>query len=376
MICKELFNSEILFSGYYGHSNTGDDAFLEVASWGAEKYWCKSKNIFLAKQASLPVTSKVIKGYPFTIPKSYRLQRKLLLSSTDYLISAGGSTIHSAMQADNIKQLAVDNKKKGSKIKIGGIGVSIGPFNTIRDEKAVIDYLKNIDFLAVRDNTSFNFVSSIDLPYKPVNAFDLAALLPRVYETQDKVHLLNSKKVIGISVCPVESIDSNKSIQKEYDRNNNFIELIKNIDKKENIHFKFFVINGHPTLGDLKLTQETIEKSLPSSYEIIKYSKNTRMIWNEISSCDFVLSTRLHAAIFACFSDTPFMLNEYHRKCGDFLDGVSYNEDLRLWNNEYDPIEKATTIIDILNNIDRYIFPAKVNEMKMKAELNFTGVKI
>src|SRR5690554_6876347 len=128
---KKLFKSDLLFTGYYGQLNTGDDAFIEVASWGAEKYWHKTNNIFLAKQENLPFTNKKIKGYPFSIPKTYRLQSRILLSSTNYLISAGGSTIHSKLEANNIKRLAVESKIKGSKIKIGGIGVSIGPFKTL-----------------------------------------------------------------------------------------------------------------------------------------------------------------------------------------------------------------------------------------------------
>lgn len=376
MMYKKKFSSEILFIGYYGHFNTGDDAFVEVASWGAKKYWNKSRSIFLAKQDALPITSKKIKGYPFSVPKTYSLQRRLLLASTDYLISAGGSTIHSQMQASNIKQLAIENKKKGAKVKIGGIGISIGPFKTIKDESLVVEYLKNIDFLAVRDQASFEFADSLELPYQPVNAFDLAALLPKIYEKQDKTSLLNNKKVVGISVCPVESISDRKNILNEYKRNTKIVDLIKNLDKKGNIHFKFFVINNHRISGDMQLTKETIEKVSPNSFEIVSYDKETRVIWNEISSCDFVISTRLHAAIFACFSDTPFMLNEYHRKCGDFLNNIDYNEDLRLWNSEYDPIEKSNTIIRLLSNKADYIYPTKVNEMQIQAELNFTGVDI
>lgn len=376
MICKKLFDSEILFTGYYGHSNTGDDAFLEVASWGAEKYWHKSKNKFLTKQSNLPVTvtSKSLKGYPFSIPRSYRLQRNLLLSSTDYLISAGGSTIHGEMQANNIKQLAIKSKKKGSKIKVGGIGVSVGPFKSIKDEKVTIEYLKNIDFLAVRDQASFDFLTSIDLPYHPVNSFDLAALLPDIYNKQRTSLPLKYKKVIGISVCPVESINDTKNIKNEYKRNAKIVELIKILNLEKNIHFKFFIINSNAVSGDVKLTKETIKKALPNSYEIIDYKKETQIAWSEIASCDFVLSTRLHAAIFACFSAVPFMLNEYHRKCGDFLDNISYDEGLRLWDCEYNPVEKANAIIDILNNKNNYIYPSKVSEMKIQAELNFTGV--
>ncbi|MGP5296019.1 polysaccharide pyruvyl transferase family protein [Psychrobacter faecalis] len=375
MTYKKKFSSEVLFTGYYGHFNTGDDAFVEVASWGAEKYWNKSKSIFLAKQDNLPITSKKIKGYPFSIPKTYSLQRRLLLSSTDYLISAGGSTIHRELESNNIKRFAVESKKKGSKIKVGGIGVSIGPFKTIRDEKSTIEYLKNIDFLAVRDKASFDFASNLNLPYETVNAFDLAALLPEIYGIKMQANL-SSKKVIGISVCPYESISNTANIENEKKRNATVVELLKILNQEENIHFKFFIINGHPKVGDQKLTKETIEKVSPHSYEIIPYTRKTQFVWNAIASCDFVISTRLHAAIFACFSNTPFMLNEYHRKCCDFLENIGYEEGLRMFDSDYQPRTTAKNIIAILNDKSKYIYPKRIDEMKDLAELNFTGVDL
>lgn len=373
---KKLFKSEILFAGYYGQLNTGDDAFIEVASWGAEKYWHKVNNIFLAKQENLPHTNKEVKGYPFSIPKTYSLQNRLLLSSTNYLISAGGSTIHSELAANNIKRLAIERKLKDLKIKIGGIGVSIGPFKTLRDEKATIEYLKNIDFLAVRDQASFNFASSLDLPYKTVNAFDLAALLPEIYGINKPPNNFITKKVIGISVCPVESINNTANIENEYNRNAVIVDLLKVLNQEENIHFKFFVINGNTRVGDEELTKETIEKVLPRSYEIIPYTPKTHDVWDEILLCDFVISTRLHAAIFACFSNTPFMLNEYHRKCSDFLENIGYEESYRMFDSEYDPREKANSIIEIINDKNTYNHPTKTDEMKKLAELNFTGIDI
>lgn len=375
MTYKKSFDSDILFTGYYGHSNTGDDAFVEVASWGAEKYWSKSKSIFLAKQDNLPITSKKIKGYPFSIPKTYSLQRRLLLSSTDYLISAGGSTIHGELETNNIKRLAVESKKKGSKIMVGGIGVSIGPFKTLIDEKSTIEYLKNIDFLAVRDKTSFDFASSLNLPYETVDAFDLAALLPEIYGIKMQNNL-SSKKVIGISVCPYESISNTANIENEKKRNATVVELLKILNREENIHFKFFIINGHAKVGDQKLTKETIEKVSPDSYEVIPYTRKTQSIWDEIASCDFVISTRLHAAIFACFSNTPFMLNEYHRKCGDFLENIGYEESLRMFDSEYQPKTTAKDIIEILNDKSKYVYPKRIDEMRNLAELNFTGVEL
>src|SRR5690606_12667727 len=169
---------------------------------------------------------------------------------------------------------------------IGGIGVSIGPFKTSQDEKAVIEYLKNIDFLAVRDQRSYDFVEQLNLPYKPINSFDLAALLPEIYGNNEKRTIKNSIKTIGVSVCPVESIIG-ASIEKEEQRNKRTVELLKLLDSKEDIHFKFFIINGNSKVGDLNLSKEIIAKVQPKSYEIVEYSKDTNYIWSEIgrASC-------------------------------------------------------------------------------------------
>lgn len=42
---------KLLFSGYYGHKNAGDDAFIEVITWGAKKYWNNINSKFVSKSA-------------------------------------------------------------------------------------------------------------------------------------------------------------------------------------------------------------------------------------------------------------------------------------------------------------------------------------
>ena len=44
---------KILFNGFYGFKNTGDDSFLEVVAWGAKKYWNIQEVFFYTK--SLPI---------------------------------------------------------------------------------------------------------------------------------------------------------------------------------------------------------------------------------------------------------------------------------------------------------------------------------
>lgn len=369
-----MFKTDILFTGFYGYTNTGDDAFVEVASWGANEIWNKSNIRFLAKNNQLPITVNKTKAYPFKIARTYSKQMDLLLSNTSYLISAGGSTIHSKMVPTNPKEKAIKLKKFGKSIKIGGIGVSIGPFKTVEDEKAVIEYLKQIDFLALRDKASFDFVSSLSLPYAPIQAFDLAALLPDIYNYNFLGRKME-KNVIGVSVCNYESFQNGMDKYLEKKRNLMIVDLIKKLDLLEDLHFKFYVINGNEKIGDRNLTIETIKLSQPKSFEIIEYNKETQLIWKSISDCDFIISTRLHAAIFACFSNTPFMLNEYHRKCGDFLNDVGYEKSYRLYNSNYDIDEKAMQIIEILNG-NSYIKPKFLDETKELAKLNFTKITL
>src|SRR5690606_23901279 len=280
-----MFKTDILFTGYYGHQNTGDDAFVVVASWGAKKFWSKDNNRFLARTSRLPKTIIPNKGYPFEMKRTYGLQSKILLNNTDAFVYAGGSTIHSELKSNNIRWSAIQKKIRGEKLKFGGIGVSIGPFKSVKDEKAIQSYLKQMDFLAVRDQASFDYLSSIDLPYQPVNAFDLAALLPEIYNYTTLEEISAEKRIIGISVCPYESIQQGLDMKNEVKRNKMLVDLLKEIDRHGNIHFRFYIINGHDRIGDRNLTLETIAKVVPKSYDVIEYSPSTQSIWKSIADC-------------------------------------------------------------------------------------------
>lgn len=372
-----MIKSDILFSGYYGQLNTGDDAFVEVAAWGAKHIWGKENNRFLAIKSNLPTTIVQANGYPVSIPKSYGLQKKVLLSNCNYLISAGGSTIHSELPITDAKKIALDLKMSGKKLKVGAIGVSIGPFRTVKDETAVNNYLKSIDFIALRDQRSYDYVKSIsNLSYTPVNAFDLAAMLPDIYQYKKNSKYNSNKKIIGISVCPYESLKANGDHLNENRRNENLINLIKELNKKDDIIFRFFVINGNAISGDEKLTKEFINKSGVENYEIVKYSPNTQFIWNSINECNAVISTRLHGAIFACFGRTPFVLIEYHKKCADFLDDIGFDKNMRIYDAEFDKNETCDKILSWVNNYSNFNVPIHLDEKVEFSKKNFLDIQI
>lgn len=368
-----MIQSDIFFTGYYGQLNTGDDAFVEVAAWGANKFWNKNKLRFTAVSQRLPEVQSSIKGYPLSLPKTYNFQQGLLLKNTDYLISAGGSTFQNQIRTGSLKAKAMLLQEK-NKLKIGAIGVSVGPFKNKAEETSNIDYLQHMNFLAVRDRRSYDYVKSLDLPYDPIEAFDLAALLPEIYGIKSKE--FHSKKIIGVSICNYERYIGG-DIANEARRNKEVVQLLKGLDRKlENVIFKFFIINGNPHRGDLQLTQETIQDvAFKNETQIENYNPITQSVWNGIAECDFILTTRLHAGIFACFANTPFMMVEYHNKCTDFLNDVGQATDYRLNDAQFD----HDAIVQIVENTifrNTLTVPLNKKEMIEKAVLNFKVVNL
>ena len=229
-----------------------------------------------------------------------------------------------------------------------------------------------MSFLTVRDRRSYDYVKTLDLPYNPIEAFDLAALLPQIYGIPDRTVL--NKKVIGVSLCNYERY-TNGDTANESRRNREIVLLLRELDRRlENVVFKFFIINGNPSRGDFQLTQETIKDvSFKNEIQVRPYNPVTSSVWNEIADCDFVLTTRLHAGIFACFSDTPFMLVEYHKKCADFLDDVGQDDKYLLNDAEFDS-ESITGIIVSIIEDQRYHLPKARREMINRSSLNFMNI--
>jgi polysaccharide pyruvyl transferase WcaK-like protein len=361
---------KILYNGYYGFQNTGDDSFIEVCSWGGKNYWNTTNNVFLGND--LPEVLNPSKSIMRPLFKGHnRINTAFLTLNADCFISAGGSTF-SKHTKNSLRDIAMFTKNNLNKdLKIGGIGVSIGPFKSIEDEKNVIRYLKGMDFLAVRDNKSFQFVSSINLPYHPIEAFDLAALLPDVYENEvSNLYKIDSKKIIGISVCNYEQyVDGDKL--KEEKRNKYVLDLLLSLPKDQNIIYRFFIFNGHPVVGDKVLTDNFVSKLQGRNIEVIPYLNNVKKAWDKVKECDLMISTRLHASIFACYAKVPFFLIEYHEKCSDFLDDVGQHADYRLYDGKTSIVSIQQSIESILFN-EEYKQPKFIIETVNKAKRNFT----
>ncbi len=360
-----------IFSGYYGVKNSGDDAFVEVSAWGSKKYWGSTEQFFFA--GDLPETHTPTRFYP--AHKGYvnfaRTVKDILMS--DVFTSAGGSTFHSSLKKSDLRTYAKLKKQLGFKGQTGAIGISLGPYKNSEAEKNTIEYLKTLDFLALRDDQSYQLAKSYNLPNAPVKAFDLAALLPEIYNFQRPEIEAKQEHIVGLSICNYESYTGG-DVQKEVNRNQFIKELILKLKKHKNIKFRFFIFNGNPVMGDEKLTREMISlvnQAGDLNYEVVPYLPKVEEMFLKIAECDAVVSTRLHASIFACYAQTPFFLLEYHRKCTDFLNDVGQPQSYRLHDAEVNPEEIAVEIENIIfeKSVKNPLYIAETTE---RARLNFT----
>jgi polysaccharide pyruvyl transferase WcaK-like protein len=363
--------NKILFSGYYGHDNFGDDMFVLISNLSSIKFWKNTNTKFFSKNG--PEIDSVKINY--TLPsknkfKGYiKLKSYLEILKCDIFILSGGSILHTKPNFFDPMR-AVYFLSYLNLLKIGAIGISIGPFKTKEDEEYIQKILKNFKFLGLRDKNSFNFVNKLDLKCKPFLASDLAFTLPSVSEKKND-STDNKEMIIGISLCHFETY-SNGDLSNEKNREEKIYKVLLSLSTNKNIKFRFFIINGNKKNGDSQITYEFIDKLDldKNNYEVIEYSKNPIQIYNKIKECKMMLTIRLHGAIFSAVANIPSLLIEYHRKCSDYLDDIGIDKYWRIYDATVDEEEIIQKINQLLKNKYEEFYP-KRNELIRLSEKNF-----
>lgn len=361
--------NKILFTGYYGFNNMGDDSFVEVCDWGAKNLWKTTSYGFLPPTGRVKNSvNNLLKGQSFK--GKYSVESALYGSQSDYVVFGGGSLFIREIP----KFSAYDIFRLLSKLKatkMAAIGVSLGPFVNKKAQDEWKAFLSDFAYICVRDSTSYKISQEMGLQ-NTVQGYDLAAILPTVYANNPSPSKsTQSKRTIGISICLDDK--SGLSSQNNNNRITRLTGVLKQLAKEHSdLVFQFYIVNVHPEHGDLQVTDDVI-KALDLSAErinVIPYT-NVKAMWDSIALCDVILSCRLHAGIFAAFSNTPFIQIEYHRKCADLLDDLGYPSQLRIGDMDLSISETAERISYILNEPSKFHLANKERCTEMALN-NFT----
>lgn len=312
--------------GYYGYENLGDDIFVVTAEWVFKNIFITSSPIFLGE--NLPVLSKESNALRIKNMYLRKLVEICICLKANTILYYGGSLFTDG--GKNILDIKYHFRKmKFPSKKFITIGTSIGPFKDKNDCVTTKELLGKFDVIAVRDYSSTKLLKKMNLEEKASFVFDNAILVNEVFKNLKKRELKYEKKLIkiGISLCRYETYQ-NINIEIERQREESLQKMLDKIIKEnENVtEFVFFEFNGNPKTGDMKVTKKFYEYYKEKiKVSIVKYTKNTEEMIEELYNCDFIIGIRLHSGILAYALNIPFMLIEYHTKCTEFLNTINHN---------------------------------------------------
>ena len=360
-----------MFCGYYGMDNVGDNCFGAISTWGAKKYWNTKQTLLLsAKEVGGP-----IKTYPSLNDRKYFRGQTICESYWQILrascvVWSGGSIFHSKVPFYTPRCFSFLTSKSGI-TPTGAIGVSLGPYKTEADQKAVYASLNHLQFLALRDITSYEEACSINLPYKPILAADLAMLLPKIIPDFKSVN--SESEILGITICHYETY-TNKDRKNETRREKILYEALLNLVQQGfSGVFRFFIFNSNRINGDQEVTMEFFNKLKieGARVELVPYSTDPISIWMKVAECTAMISTRLHGAIFAAAADVPCCLIEYHRKCTDFIVDAGVDERWKIGDADCSAKVLSNKLFELLTSSEMCFYPKRQHLIEM-SEKNFT----
>ncbi|MEA2022350.1 MAG: polysaccharide pyruvyl transferase CsaB [Candidatus Caldatribacteriota bacterium] len=359
--------TKIMISGYYGFSNTGDEAILK-SMVGA----------FKEKIPQIKIT--VLSHNPLQTSQTYQVKainRLHLIDimrcsrDTNLFISGGGGLLQDSTGKgwSILYYLGLILAAKIVKVPVMIYAQGIGPVNKKINKKLIKWILNKVNLIAVRDEPSKELLEN------------LGVVKPSIYVNSDPVFLLKKKNInniidshpfiqelinsdnyplIGISVREYKSngSDSKRIFAQAADY------LIENYQAK--IIFLPFKFDE-----DVHISEEILSL-MKNKAEVLKIKLEPEELLSVLSRLSLVVGVRLHSIIFSSMANIPFIAFNYDPKVKYFVEDLGLSElllevdkDISLKN-----IQKRIKYIRENNDKIKDILLEKVNNLEKKALAN------
>lgn len=317
--------SRALLIGYYGYSNTGDDAFLAVSAWGAAHVFGHHEMWATTRQ---PLT---VCGYTIQpvygrswFPRQNVLRAYWRASRVNQVIFGGGSNFHTRTYMDEWCRW-LDLAGAGPH---RAVGVSIGPFRDHDAEDACARLLSRLTFVGVRDAASYERAVKLAPGTTVEYTFDLAPLLPLAAQATIPAGT-QERRGLGIALCNYERfIDGD--IAGEMRRVEQVAAAIQRAAQRGRLDELVLIdFNGDARGGDHQVHCALIDLLggvIPVRH--VCYVLDPMQAMNTIAGLRGIIAMRLHAAVFAYVTETPALLLAYHEKCHEWARTVGADTSL------------------------------------------------
>lgn len=338
-------NTSYLY-GYYGMQNSGDDALLLAAAWGASRYLQAET---LSVQSPRPLMLPEFGRFPATLAPQQRftghnrLLQYHLAANSQHMVFGGGSILHCSRDINLMRHLMWLSGKGPHR----AIGVGIGPFKNSRAEEACRRWLNECDFIGVRDQESLTIAKAIAPSANVELTFDLAAMLLEMPFVNDPFNPIE-RRGIGVALCPRERLHG--APEKEEQRLRAIARSLTDCYLTTGEPVFLIDFNGHSSLGDSQVHNQ-LHAYLSSSIPVfrINYDANPLRLMKRLSGLKAVVGMRLHASILAYLMNTPVLSLNYHSKCFGWANQIGMPQHYRF---DCDYIDSQQLSLQLIAGLD------------------------
>jgi polysaccharide pyruvyl transferase CsaB len=297
---------KIVVSGYYGFSNTGDEAILKVLN-----SYLKDKEITVLS-ANPQKTKKI-----YSLNSIYRYDLLKIFKefkNSQILLSGGGGLIQDKTSLRSLLYyLSIIYFAKFLNLKTIVFSQSIGPLTKKIGKFLTRKILNKVDIITVRDKNSLEILKELKIEKPEIFlTADLGLLLKeaeekKIEEIFKKENISQNSPLLGIVIRPWKELKIEEIVK--------FLKIFK----KEYKNWEVVLIPFQ--YGEDYSLLKKIKKEIPE-VQIIKNEYLPEEILGIIKKMNFLIGMRLHSLIFASIENVPFIGIIYDKKVEEFLKEV------------------------------------------------------
>jgi polysaccharide pyruvyl transferase WcaK-like protein len=239
------------------------------------------------------------------------------------------------------------------------LGHGIGPLSSEWSRLFARIIFYNSKTIFVRDNDSYNLVSSLGFNKKCVEGFDCATLF---FENRNHSNLFkkkdsNEKRIIGISMLPAYTIYSGDNDKDEEIIKSLAINLENLFHLNDSTEFRLFAFRTGLKHSDVHIlgSLKRLNKNASCDIRIIKYTGDIENFLDLMDECDIFIGARYHASLFAYLLHKPQLIIDYMGKCASLGKDIAIEQTAIIHLDSVLTSEFGDILHKLISNSDRYI---------------------
>ncbi len=296
---------DVMLSGYYGYGNIGDETLMHTIIYKLKEKKPDIKIVVLTHKRDSFLEENGIDS----ISRINIFKIRKALKKTKLYINGGGSLLQDSTSTKSLLYYltllkTAYNMGVKTYLYANGIGPILKEKNIIRVREA----LKNIDYMSLRDKSSFDFIKSLGVENK------------HIYLTTDEIFGIDltssAKRILNDNYMVISLRDWHKKDKSIYKK---LSALIKHIYENYNLK-PVFILSKQ---DDLKITK-ILYNMLDIDTAEIYYDNSFEDTIHIISQSKLVISIRLHPLIFGLCANIPVYGISYDPKIVGVLETINY----------------------------------------------------